>query len=194
MLKIVACFTNILITFVSLKIYKMDTFASRLEMLLKMEELSPNQFAEELGIQRSGLTHLLKGRNNPSYDFISKLINLFPNFNIEWLISGKGKPYKDSTALPAPTPEVDDLPPAFSPEEQEFSLFSAPEQTSAPAARQAQDTLFPAEQQEVTEIFEPSQVSENRVEMPSSAPRASQSKPRIARIMVFFEDGTYEER
>ena len=172
----------------------MDTFATRLEMLLKMEELSPNQFAEELGIQRSGLTHLLKGRNNPSYDFISKLISRFQNFNIEWLISGKGKPYKDSTALPASTPEIDDLPPAFSPEEREFTLFSAEMPTSEPQPRQAQNTLFSTEEQEVTEVFEPSQVSENRVDDIPATPRASQSKPRIARIMVFYEDGTYEER
>jgi hypothetical protein len=32
----------------------------------------------------------LSGRNKPSIDFLTKLLKVYPNFNINWLISGQG--------------------------------------------------------------------------------------------------------
>jgi hypothetical protein len=48
-----------------------------------------------MGIQRSGVSHLLAGRNKPGFDFFSTFLQKFPAVNIEWLISGRGKMYKD---------------------------------------------------------------------------------------------------
>jgi transcriptional regulator with XRE-family HTH domain len=48
------------------------------------------RFADEIGVQRSGISHILSGRNQPSYDFIVKIANRFPDINLEWLILGKG--------------------------------------------------------------------------------------------------------
>ena len=73
----------------------------RLKQFLTMENLTPGQFADIMGIQRSGISHLLSGRNKPSYDFIQKMMTCFPTLNIEWLILGKGKPYKDSSEMEA---------------------------------------------------------------------------------------------
>lgn len=66
----------------------------RLLQLMQLEQLSPAKFADILGIQRSGLSHILSGRNKPGYEFISKLLLKFPNVSAEWLITGKGKMYK----------------------------------------------------------------------------------------------------
>lgn len=49
------------------------------------------RFADEIGVQRSGISHILSGRNQPSYDFIVKVMNKFPEIDIEWLLSGKGE-------------------------------------------------------------------------------------------------------
>ena len=48
------------------------------------------RFADEIGVQRSGISHILSGRNQPSYDFIVKIANRFPDINLEWLLLGKG--------------------------------------------------------------------------------------------------------
>lgn len=69
----------------------------RLQQFLELEQLSPARLADILGIQRSGISHILSGRNKPGYDFINKFLLKFPNINSEWLITGKGKPYKDSS-------------------------------------------------------------------------------------------------
>ena len=48
------------------------------------------EFAEKLGIQASGLSHILSGRNNPSLDFVMKLKTAFPEYNFDWLLLGVG--------------------------------------------------------------------------------------------------------
>jgi len=68
---------------------------TRLQQFLQLEQLSPARLADMLGIQRSGLSHILSGRNKPGFDFIQKLLTRFPTLNAEWLITGKGKMYKE---------------------------------------------------------------------------------------------------
>src|SRR5574344_836187 len=69
---------------------------SRLQQFLEVEQLSPAKLADIIGIQRSGLSHILSGRNKPGFDFIQKLLIKFPALNAEWLITGRGKIYKES--------------------------------------------------------------------------------------------------
>ena len=78
----------------------------RLRQFLDMENLSPARFAEVLGIQRSGISHLLSGRNNPSFEFIQKMMIAYPELNYEWLILGKGRPYKSDRTVPACAPSL----------------------------------------------------------------------------------------
>ncbi len=63
-------------------------------------KLSPSQFADEIGIQRSGMSHLVSGRNNPSLEFIQKTISRFPEINPEWLLTGSGSMTKQANAEP----------------------------------------------------------------------------------------------
>jgi len=81
-----------MLTFV---IYKFTIMKDRLQQFLTLEQLSPSRLSEIIGIQRSGLSHILSGRNKPGFDFIQKLLLKFPTINAEWLITGKGKMYKD---------------------------------------------------------------------------------------------------
>lgn len=68
---------------------------NRLNQFLAAENLTQAEFAKRLGIARAGVSHILQGRNSPSYSFILAMMNSFPALNIEWLISGKGKMYKE---------------------------------------------------------------------------------------------------
>ena len=67
----------------------------RLIQFLTTEQLSPAQFADMLGVQRSGVSHILSGRNKPGFDFIEKFLKRFPTANADWLITGRGKMYKE---------------------------------------------------------------------------------------------------
>lgn len=68
---------------------------NRLQQFLELENISPARLADTLGVQRSRLSHILSGRNKPGYDFFIKLLTKFPHINSEWLLMGKGKPYKE---------------------------------------------------------------------------------------------------
>ena len=77
----------------------------RLLKLITHLGYTATKFADEIGVQRSGISHILSGRNQPSYDFIVKILNKFPDMDAEWLILGKGemlKPnkYKEIAASP----------------------------------------------------------------------------------------------
>lgn len=69
----------------------------QLEKFIKMEGLTPSRFAEIMGVQPSSISHILGGRNKPSYDFIEKMLLRFPKVNPDWLILGKGSIYRQSS-------------------------------------------------------------------------------------------------
>jgi transcriptional regulator with XRE-family HTH domain len=58
--------------------------------LLKQKGYTAARLADEIGVQRSGISHILSGRNQPSYDFIVKILERFPDIDTEWLLLGKG--------------------------------------------------------------------------------------------------------
>jgi len=63
----------------------------RISLLIKAKNLSAAQFADEIGVQRSSISHLMSGRNNPSLDLIQKTLQRFPEVSTEWLLFGKGE-------------------------------------------------------------------------------------------------------
>jgi len=62
----------------------------RIALLLKARNISPSQFADDMGVQRSGISHILNGRNKPSLEFIQKLIKLYPDVSMNWILFGEG--------------------------------------------------------------------------------------------------------
>jgi transcriptional regulator with XRE-family HTH domain len=67
----------------------------RIQLILKTKNISASKFADEIGVQRSSISHIVSGRNNPSLDFIQKIIKRFPDINSDWIIFGKGSMYKE---------------------------------------------------------------------------------------------------
>jgi transcriptional regulator with XRE-family HTH domain len=72
-----------------------DRFKSLLEKL----NLTPSEFADRIGVQRSSISHVLSGRNKPSIDFLEKILNVFPDIDASWLITGRDS----SVKIAAPT-------------------------------------------------------------------------------------------
>jgi len=70
-----------------------NNFSTRLEFIINHYEISSTLFADKIGVQRSSISHLLSGRNNPSLDFIVKILDKFPELNFDWLVRGNGKPF-----------------------------------------------------------------------------------------------------
>ena len=67
-----------------------DDFIKRLQIILDYYGLSASAFADRIDVQRSSISHLLSGRNKPSLDFILKVIEIFPEVDLYWILNGKG--------------------------------------------------------------------------------------------------------
>lgn len=159
----------------------------RLRQFLAAENISQAQFADSINVVRASVSHILAGRNNPSFDFIKALMLTYPRLNVEWLMFGKGKMYKDSPAV------------------EQAPLVA---QSSAPAPRQAeqseipQDLLFPEFDEEpapeAPEIKETAQQSENKqlsfdINTLINTAQVVKNQRKVAKIIVLFDDGTYQE-
>ncbi len=73
----------------------------RLKEILAYYGLSSSAFAEKIDIQRSSVSHLLSGRNKPSLDFVTKVVENFPEVDLYWLLYGQGSfPNKKNEITP----------------------------------------------------------------------------------------------
>jgi len=68
----------------------------RVQEFLRSENKSSAQLAEEIGVQPSGISHILSGRNNPSLDFILKMLERYQFLSTDWLLFGKGSMYRET--------------------------------------------------------------------------------------------------
>lgn len=58
----------------------------KIKQILVTKGYSPSHFADEIGIQRSSISHILSGRNRPSFDIIQKIIRRFPDLGFDWIL------------------------------------------------------------------------------------------------------------
>ena len=66
----------------------------RIQQIMAKEGIQPTRFAEMVGVQRSSISHILSGRNKPSFDMIQGILKSFPKISADWLLLGKGEMYR----------------------------------------------------------------------------------------------------
>ena len=143
---------------------------TRLKQFLAAENISQAQFADTINVVRASVSHVLAGRNNPSYDFIRAIMDNYPALNIEWLILGKGKMYKEREA---------------------GLLFEEPEQEAMPEMQESSlpETEIPLQvlgtQTNITSTTEMNAIN-NIIQTPVK-------QRKVSKIIVLFDDGSYQE-
>jgi transcriptional regulator with XRE-family HTH domain len=70
---------------------------NRIIEFLRIENKTSAQFAEEIGVQPSGISHIISGRNNPSLDFVIKMLSKYPQVSSDWLLFGKGNMFREGS-------------------------------------------------------------------------------------------------
>ncbi len=94
----------------------------RIKQVMEYEQMSPTAFADKININRSSLTHIFSGRNQPSLDVAKKILTAFPEISTEWLIMGMGdmlQPVPEDVEKPVTVKTVDNM--------QQTDLFSGTE-------------------------------------------------------------------
>ena len=73
----------------------------RFKQLLEEKNLTATRFAAMIKVNASAMSHILNGRSKPGFDVLDKIAQAFPDVNLNWLISGKGALYNNSSVRPA---------------------------------------------------------------------------------------------
>ena len=153
---------------------------TRLKQFLSAENITQSQFADTIKVVRASVSHVLSGRNNPSYEFIKAVMQHYPHLNIEWLLIGKGKMYKgNSSAEPV---QYDDL----------FSQIN--EQTHLPKEADIMDNEefsayeMPAPVPVVSNIESSNEF--NTLDNPIQNPVKQRN---VQKIIILYDDGSFQE-
>lgn len=77
----------------------------KIKQILIDKNITPSLFADEIGIQRSSMSHILAGRNKPSLDMVQKIVKRFPDLGINWILDDEPMPVIAPRALVEPVSE-----------------------------------------------------------------------------------------
>lgn len=77
----------------------------RIKQVMDYKQMSPTAFADNINVNRSSVTHIFTGRNQPSLDVARKILKAFPEISSDWLIMGAGAMLRQepSPAVSSPT-------------------------------------------------------------------------------------------
>lgn len=75
----------------------------RIEKVIDLQNMTSTEFAAEIGIKPSTLSHILNGRNKASLDVMRKIVKRFPSISFDWLILGNGSMHRQESKSHEPT-------------------------------------------------------------------------------------------
>ncbi len=130
---------------------------------MQAEGLNALRFAEKLEVQPSSISHILSGRNKPSFDFIEKLLSKYPKLNPDWLLLGNGDMYRSLL------PQSEPLLPELFPDEPE----------DIPNEKKSH------EKERITNVKE--------IDNKTDIDNAVQKNKEIDRIVILYNDGTFRD-
>lgn len=140
----------------------------RIQQFLSAENISQSQFADTIGVARASVSHIVAGRNKPGFDFIESMARHYPTLNLEWLVTGKGKMYKDASERPQGA--------LFPAEEPDTELVDSPSEALDQDYQEAPKTE--------PRISSVTLGTKNQV---------ANSQRSISKIIVLYNDGSYQE-
>lgn len=154
----------------------------RLLKFMEMEKLSASRLAEILGVQPATISHIISGRNKPSFEFIEKMLLRFPKVNPEWFLLGKGSAYRpDVSSSPNPNPNPS----------QEFRLPANLFETAPPPATESSAGQPELKIPETPGATAPEiQTNHPSIDTKKQISKTEFSEPDIERIVIFLKNGT----
>ncbi len=135
----------------------------KLQILIQTEKMTPSELARKLDVNPPVISHILKGRNQPSYELIRKIITRFPQYNPYWLLG-------DSD-----------------------TMYNNPSEIRADQSGATQHELFPATAERTDEEVSKSDISNVPDVPESPVGNNGQTAAsEIERIIIAYKNGTFE--
>jgi transcriptional regulator with XRE-family HTH domain len=148
-----------------------------IKAIMEAKNLTPSRFADEIGVPRPIMSHILAGRNKPSLDMVQKIARRFPELGTAWIL--------DETILPEGISEISSEPIIKEPAPQKVAtqpqpmpnqpVYQQPIPPTQPVAPVAETPATPT-------IMPPQQ----------PIPFIPTTK-KIEKILVFYTDKTFDE-
>lgn len=162
------------------KKYEFMTARERLLKIIELEGRSSKQFAEMVGVSAGTISNIANGRNNASLDVLQRVRARFPKYAVKWVYEGLGDMYSDTY-----------------------------DGQDSQGSRSGQDGLGSHDRQDVElDLFIPEATKEELQPEAATLPIDGDGQSRamnrsdvslgvnrtITKIVVFYSDGTFEER
>ncbi|MBN2486872.1 MAG: helix-turn-helix transcriptional regulator [Bacteroidales bacterium] len=141
--------------------------------IMEHYRLSPAQFADKIGVQRSSISHILSGRNKPSFDFLHKISVTFPEIDANWLLNGRGNMLKsqEKAAIKHSNPDL-------------FNQVKPNNEITEKTSNNAQEVVFqPITENPANDLFS-SEIQEKTQKITNVN--------SIKQIIFIFENNTFE--
>lgn len=175
------------------------TDKSRIEKIIQTFEMADGQFAQEIGIQNSTLSHILNGRNRPSLDVIKKILRRFPEIDPDWLIFGHGSMLRKISQPTSPNlfdnidqtfSKTEDYPSVamnFPSDDPDINEKKAVKSTPEAPYFRTQRTNRDTNQNDNQLIQKSDQTSVYQLNHPQSEDK------KVTKIILYFSDHTFQE-
>lgn len=135
----------------------------KLRILMQNENLTASRLAEILEVKPAAISHILSGRNKPSYEMLCKIVTRFPQYNPYWLLG-------DDTEI------------------RNSNINTVASRPSAEHGVPTTGVLFGSENEESEEG-----AISNIQQVQNSAQISTLNRSDIDRIIIVYQDQTFEE-
>ena len=172
-------------------------------MILRAKNITARQFAEEIGIQPSGMSHILGGRNNPSLDFAIKVLRRYPEIDANWLLLGKGAMYGESENREVRSENPEEK--SVNNERQGEMDFGTADNSGFETVEDESEPMPKAEEYQATYVAVPPKDVERNADLTPRPPsrvdvggcaspekRSENGEADLERVMLIYSDNSYE--
>lgn len=172
----------------------------RISKVIEYSNLTSSEFADEIDVQRSSISHITSGRNKPSLEFIIKIKSRFPEILWDWLVTGEGEMLKSDLMETQTVEEKNEevyeeekikttsLPDLFTMMNNDED-FGAEEEIEQPKTIE-RESFIPHQTTTQEKISDSQRLEKSSDQVINQAIENQQSK--IKRIVIFYENGKFE--
>jgi transcriptional regulator with XRE-family HTH domain len=141
----------------------------RIKKILQERGIADAVFADKINVNRATISHILNGRNKPSLQVVTKILEVYNTINPDWLLFGKQPMYRGE------------------------KVHIEPDLFAEKLVNLVKPTPVPKETKEIevkSKEITPEKVVDQGVKIPDFTPVFTSKK--IDKIMILYSDKTFE--
>ncbi|GAB3956194.1 helix-turn-helix transcriptional regulator [Spirosoma harenae] len=161
----------------------------KIKQILIDKNLTPSYFADEIGVQRSSISHILSGRNRPSFDIIQKIIRRFPELGYDWIMEEEANYGSTGGNQPSGYPNRGPVRPNGTINNGQSSIFPYATQPTT-TIRSQRNEIPPISTPPIQQVQEPVIMS---APAETNTQTSALSEKKVERILIFYTDGSFKE-